>query len=296
MTAALLWIGAAAVSAAVTARTAAFMARGASVVRRNYRGVDVPATGGMAPLAGITAGLAFVSFVHAVAPSAPTLRQAATHGIVFVAVALGFGLLGLWDDVAAGTGRGWRDHLRAALRLQPTSGALKIGAGGALALIAVAPRRQGFGWILVDAAIVALSANLFNLLDVRPGRSLKGFGLAAVPLLAFGGPTAPALAAGLGAAAGFLRVDLRERAMLGDAGAMGLGAVTGYAIVALGAEEARLAVLGAFVILHVVGDGRSLSRAIDVIPPLRALDRLGRVPEGLAPEPTRADASPPSHS
>lgn len=284
MTTALLWLGAGLVSAAATARTAALVVRGAPIIRRNYRGIQIPAGVGIAPLVGLTAGLGLVAFVHAVAPSAPTPASAAAVALPFVAAALGFGLLGLWDDLAAAPGRGWRDHLRAALRLEPTPGALKILAGGALALVVVAPRGRGFGWSLANAALIALSANLFNLLDVRPGRSLKSFGLAALPLLFFGGPTAPALAAALGAAAGFLRYDLRERGMLGDAGALGLGAVIGVAIVAVGSDTARLIVLGVLAVLNLIGDGPSLSRLIHAIPPLRALDRVGRVPEERRPD------------
>lgn len=278
MTSFLLWAGAGAVAALVTGRAAAHIVPSAALRRRNYRGLEVPTGIGVAALLGFAVGLGLVALVRAIS-DAPRVASAAGESVPFLAVGLGFGLLGLWDDVAAGPERGWRGHVGALRRGRATSGAVKVVGGAALALAVVAPRGEGFGWALVNAAVVALSANLFNLLDVRPGRAGKAFVLAAVPMLALGGPTAPALAAGLGALGAVLPADLRERGMLGDVGAMGLGAVIGCGIVALGTQGARLAALGLLVLLHLVAEGPTLSRGIERIPPLRGLDRLGRVPE-----------------
>jgi hypothetical protein len=98
-------------------------------------------------------------------------------------------------------------------------------------------------------------------------------------MMAIGGSTAPVLAAALGATVGVLPIELGERAMLGDVGANGLGAVAGLAVVGLGPGAVRLVVLGVLVVLHLLAEGPTLSRAIAAIPPLSALDRLGRVPE-----------------
>ncbi|MBI4728782.1 MAG: glycosyltransferase [Acidobacteria bacterium] len=279
MTVVLLSLVPALVAFAVTARTARFVGRSAPLRRSNYRGIEVAAGGGIAPLAGLTVAAGLVALAHAVAPGSPRVAAAALVDTAFLQAALGFGLLGLWDDLAAGPGRGWRAHLVALARGRPESGAIKLGAGAALAVAIVAPYGRSLGWILADAAIVALSANLFNLLDVRPGRAGKFTVLAAVPLLAVGGPTAPAIAAALGGTLAFLPFDLRERVMLGDAGANGLGAIIGVATVAVGSDTARLVALGLLAILHVVADGPSLSRGIGAIRPLRALDRAGRLAE-----------------
>ena len=82
------------------------------------------------------------------------------------------------------------------------------------------------GWLLVDAAVVALAANLANLLDRAPGRTTKvalvafavlGLSTGAWTLLA-----GPALL--LGAALALLIPELAERGMVGDTGANALGA------------------------------------------------------------------------
>ena len=80
----------------------------------------------------------------------------------------------------------------------------------------------------------------------------------------------------VGAALGLLLDDLHERLMLGDAGANILGGVLGLGVVLACAPVTRTAVLGAVAALNLAAEVVSFSRVIDAVPPLRALDRLGR--------------------
>ena len=101
------------------------------------------------------------------------------------------------------------------------------------------------GRLIADAVLVALCANLANLLDAAPGRATK-VGAAAFVLLVIGVGVPAALVAPavvVGAALGLLLDDLREHLMLGDAGANALGAVLGLAIVLTCAPGARDLVL-----------------------------------------------------
>jgi hypothetical protein len=126
--------------------------------------------------------------------------------------------------------------------------------------------------------LIAGCANLWNGLDVRPGRALK-FGLVAMigivnaPVGSL--PTLPGVAFGSVLA---LWPDLRERAMLGDSGAnlLGFTVGTGLYVVLPGQGVAVGAV--AAVVLNVLAETVTLSRAIDAIPPLRWFDGLGRLP------------------
>ena len=144
---------------------------------------------------------------------------------------------------AAPSSKGFKGHLGALARGEVTSGAVKIlgiGATGlaaaALAARAEAAVARALG-MLADGALIAGSANLANLFDLRPGRAIKvgpaRRGPAArAPRWRAAGRTAAALAAiPLGAAAALLPEDLGERAMLGDAGANALGALLGLAAV-----------------------------------------------------------------
>jgi UDP-N-acetylmuramyl pentapeptide phosphotransferase/UDP-N-acetylglucosamine-1-phosphate transferase len=134
--------------------------------------------------------------------------------------------------------------------------------------------------LLVDGVLIALAANLGNLLDRAPGRTIKASLVMYVPLAFVLGQSAigVAIAPVMGAAFGLLGDDLRERVMLGDTGANVIGAVLGLAVV-LGTEETtRLVVMLVLVALNVAAELVSFTSVIDRVAPLRAIDRAGRRP------------------
>lgn len=189
--------------------------------------------------------------------------------------ALGSAAVGAYDDaVGDGSAKGLRGHLGALRRGRVTSGALKIAGIGACSLLAcsLADRGSvpgsGAHQVLLGGAVIAASANLLNLLDLRPGRALKA-GAAAALLLGQPGPA--------GAAAGLLPGDLGERTMLGDAGANALGAVLGLALVQRHPTR-RLLALGLLVAATGASELVSYSKVIDAVPPLRWVDQAGRRP------------------
>ena len=258
---------------------------------------------------------------------------AATGAVAAVLALLVFGLLGFRDDtredVTAGGfvahfGRSWRQR-----RL--TTGAQKALGGGAAALACtqivlfgnVGSLWNGDGWrdgyavmrslravvigshdswafvpLLRGALIVALSANVLNLLDRVPGRASKaalawwlcglvpfalsdpawpqGFHYASVVSAGLAWQTPALWAAGaVGASVGLLRSELHELHMQGDTGVNATGAVLGLATVAMASGTVEWALLGVFVALNACSERWSFSTAIDSVPPLRWLDRLG---------------------
>jgi UDP-N-acetylmuramyl pentapeptide phosphotransferase/UDP-N-acetylglucosamine-1-phosphate transferase len=199
--------------------------------------------------------------------------------------ALGVIALGLVDDTLAATGpdarpveRGWRGHGAAALRGQLSTGALKAFGSLGLALLAMSYLSLSNSRWLLAAAVLVLATNVFNLLDLRPGRSTKAFVLLGVgltvgamdlrPLWALGLFAAPALVAGV--------YDLRERAMLGDTGANLLGALGGMWLVLTLSGTGQLIALILLAAMTLYGEIRSLSALIDRTPGLRELDSWGR--------------------
>jgi hypothetical protein len=193
-----------------------------------------------------------------------------------VAVAgIGACAVGAYDDVA-GTrdeqkrDKGLRGHAAALCEGRLSAGAVKVLGIGAVGLAAARLTGRRGADVLLDGALVAVAANLLNLFDLRPGRALKVGALGAVALDQPG----PA-----GAALALLPGDLHERTMLGDAGANGLGAVLGLALARrLASRRGRLLALTAGAGLTCTSEVVSYSRVIDAVPPLRALDRLGRLP------------------
>ena len=246
--------------------------------RENHRGASVPTAVGLvlALAAVLVTGAAVVADSAGVVDIGPLSAHSAV-----LAVAAGLALLGLVDDLAGtGTdGRGFRGHLVALAGGRLTTGGVKLLGGGALALAVCAPvSGGGAARLVVDASLVALAANLGNLFDRAPGRSVKVGAFAFVALaLATGLPAALAgVAVVVGAALALLPGDLHERLMLGDTGANALGGVLGLGVVVATAPVVRLGVLVVVVALNVAGELVSFSRIIDDLAPLRALDRAGR--------------------
>jgi UDP-N-acetylmuramyl pentapeptide phosphotransferase/UDP-N-acetylglucosamine-1-phosphate transferase len=217
--------------------------------------------------------------------------------LLVVLACVGFGLLGLIDDVAGTqSDHGFRGHVGALLSHgRMTTGLLKIVGGGALAVVLVSASHavvsgagvSGAGVsgegvsgarVVVDALIVALAANLTNLFDRAPGRAIKVGLLAWVPfaLVARADSVGVAVAPVVGAFAGLLGDDLRERLMLGDAGSNVIGAVLGLAVVLECGPGVRAVVLAVLVAFTVASELISFSRVIERVSVLRWLDELGR--------------------
>jgi UDP-N-acetylmuramyl pentapeptide phosphotransferase/UDP-N-acetylglucosamine-1-phosphate transferase len=249
-------------------------------VRENWRGREVvTAAGIVVPLAVLVveAGRAVAGAVGA--GDADGLSGA--RALVLI-VAVGFGLLGAVDDLLGeGEARGFRGHVAALLGGRLTTGGLKLVGGVAVAVVAVAPLAgESIGRLVADGALVALAANLGNLLDRRPGRAIK---VASVTFVALAVATGAAHALGgvavvIGAGLALLLDDLHERLMLGDAGANVLGAALGLGVVVSCAPGTRLVVLAIVAALNLLSEVVSFSRVIDAIAPLRFLDRSGRLP------------------
>jgi hypothetical protein len=172
-----------------------------------------------------------------------------TNGPAVAAIAA----LGLADDVWSGPERGFRAHLRSGR----TTGVLKLLGIPAIGLLAT--RRVS------GALLVGLAANALNQLDTRPGRALKAYLAAAL-----------AVDAPVGIAVLLLPYDLREMAMLGDAGSNALGALLGLKSVERFTGRGRWVAIGALAGLTLLGERISLGAWIERTPGLSWLDRLGR--------------------
>ena len=261
--------------------------------------------------------------VYAAAAAAGVLAAPGLPGRVRIAgalAALGAGAFGVYDDLYGnGDRRGIRGHLTALSRGELTTGGVKLAGIGALGVLGGALTRRGGSSLdkALAAVVVAGAANAVNLLDLRPGRAIKGAAAAAVPGLlhrafeagggdaaaargiaaggAVGGAAAAAnvlAGAGLGAAFALAPEDLGESAMLGDAGANALGALLGTAA-ALGARSTaglawRAAALTA---VNLASEKVSFTKVIADCPPLNAVDLWGRRPPAVPRVPAQARAN-----
>ncbi len=249
--------------------------------RRNFHGRTVSLAGGPA--------LAVSASVTAAAGASDARSAAAV-----LAAGLGSGAVGAYDDVVGvrpeHQAKGFRGHVGALQEGRVTSGLVKIAGVGAAAFVAAAllpKKRAKLTNTLLGAGVIAGSANLFNLLDLRPGRALKAGIIVGKPLAL--GRSGGLVAGPMGAVAGSLPTDLGEETMLGDCGANSLGALLGTAY------SARTGVFGKLVALAVIGgltaasEKVSFTKVIERTPMLKALDDLGRLPE---PEPAERSIGP----
>lgn len=246
--------------------------------RENFRQRTLPTAAGVVIALVVVAGAAVVAVAEA-AGWDPEVALSAGIG-ASVPIAVGFALLGLLDDLGGvGQSGGFRGHLQALAHGELTTGGAKLFGGAALGVVAAAPVSGESVWrLLADGALVALAANLANLFDRRPGRVVKVSLLAGLVLVAAVGlePQLAGVALALGAGAGLLVPDLRERLMLGDSGANVLGAALGLGVLLTCAPWVRLVVLAGLVFLNLLSEVVSFSKLIDAVAPARALDRWGR--------------------
>lgn len=242
------------------------------MTRVNYAGRPVP----------VVLGLTLVPLIVPVSVGAAAIGDRMVAGRVRGDLVLA-GILVLWlagylDDILGGQARGLAGHLQSTVRGRPTTGLLKLLAGVAVAVWLALALGGGAVRVGASAVLIAVATNVWNALDVVPGRALKWGIVALIPLVAvsWGGDYGIVAAATLGIAAPALAFDLRERAMLGDAGSNPLGFVVGVGASAFLPTAGVMISAAAALALQAVAETVTISRLVEALPPLRWFDRLGR--------------------
>jgi UDP-GlcNAc:undecaprenyl-phosphate/decaprenyl-phosphate GlcNAc-1-phosphate transferase len=276
--------------------------------RTNHRGEPVTLLEGPALTVGAVAAQVITAAVPVLVSTGPDGRRPVAardypervrpFASPLAIAGLGAAAFGILDDLrGSGKRRGLRGHLGALAHGEVTTGTIKLAGLAATGLGAALLEGGEPADVAVNAGLIAGGANLLNLFDLRPGRAIKVAALTAGMIAggsALAGGTAASPAAGprrlaglqavaapAGAALALLPEDLRERAMLGDAGANALGAMLGAAAAQTLPRRARLGLLTGIVALTVASEKVSFTRVIEATPPLRWLDMLGRRPAPL---------------
>src|SRR5471030_1446310 len=130
--------------------------RAPALARANYRDQMLPTAGGLL----VVLAVLFVAGTRVGLGTVGVGKRPGLDGTrpLVLLVCVGFGLLGLLDDLlASGADRGFGGHLRALAQGRVTTGLIKLVGGGALALVVAAARGvDGRAQLFADAALIAL--------------------------------------------------------------------------------------------------------------------------------------------
>lgn len=186
--------------------------------------------------------------------------------------------IGMLDDLLGdSSAKGLIGHANVIRNGGFSTGFLKALVGGILGLLLAWIRYQSLLIMALDIFIFALSVNTINLLDLRPGRAIKGFGLILLIMAAmakfaeinFIFPTIIILLL-------YIRGELKEIYMLGDTGANLLGGILGFYGVIVLQPITKGILLTLLFSLHLLSEFVSISKLIEETSWLYRLDMLGR--------------------
>lgn len=199
--------------------------------------------------------------------------------VIFILMIPMLAFTGLIDDILGDTlSKGLTGHANVILKNGFSTGILKALSGGMIGLLLAWISYQSLLVMFLDVFIFALSVNAINLLDLRPGRAIKGFGfliliIAAVARFAelqFVLPVIIVLLLYIGG-------ELEEVYMLGDTGASLLGGILGFYGLMVLNPTAKVILFTLLFSMHVLSEFVSLSELIEHTSWLNRLDMLGRV-------------------
>lgn len=245
------------------------MLRETGAIGKNFQGIDIP----------VSAGISFPMSLILVAVIYNLLGWYEDAYLLFIFGAVAVSFLGFIDDqLGQRDTLGFKGHFGALFKGRLTTGGLKALGGGVISLFLALSLSSSWYDIIINTLIIALFTNLLNLFDLRPGRAVKGFLLLGLVIAALADfhiqfflffPL-------LGAVIVYFPVDLKAKAMMGDAGSNVLGLALGYMCAASLILPYRIGVLAFLLAIHVYTEKYSLTATIESNKVLKWLDDLGR--------------------
>ena len=172
---------------------------------------------------------------------------------------------------------GLKGHFKSLFKGELTTGGFKALFGGFVGLVVSVCISSSIVDIIVNTLIIALSTNLMNLFDLRPGRAIKAYLVIMIPIyITLTGYTKVFPLLILPNVLAYFNTDLKARGMMGDTGSNVLGISIGV-LMALGyGIKVRLAWLVFLVLMHLITEKFSLTKIIEKNKVLKFIDDLGR--------------------
>jgi UDP-N-acetylmuramyl pentapeptide phosphotransferase/UDP-N-acetylglucosamine-1-phosphate transferase len=238
-------------------------------VRKNFKGNDIP----------VSTGLSFPFVIMMVFLIYGLLQWYDNSYHLYILALMSISFLGFIDDMLGQRDTlGFKGHFGALFRGRLTTGGLKAMGGGLISLFIAVFVSDGWINIIINTLILALFTNMLNLLDLRPGRAVKGFLFFTIVIIIIAGGNLDwlLLAPLAGAVLWYFRYDLSARIMMGDAGSNVLGFALGYLAITELSLNARTGILLFLIAMHVLTEKYSLTKIIEKTAILRCIDNMGR--------------------
>ncbi|MFZ5965826.1 MAG: glycosyl transferase [Bacillota bacterium] len=243
----------------------------ANCVKENYRGESIPVSIGIIFVPVLT----MLMLASILIGPMKDMIEVLTFGIG----GLSMGFAGLLDDLIGNRDTtGLKGHITSLFRRQLTTGGFKAVFGGLVALLISIAYSKDLYNIVVNTMLIALFTNYANLLDLRPGRSIKGFLFVGILLLVLtGSQSLQILIIGMiGSVIAYFPYDVRAKSMMGDAGSNILGVTLGITSISLPMYY-RMILLAFLIALHIYTEKYSLTKTIEKNKILKFIDELGRL-------------------
>ncbi len=172
---------------------------------------------------------------------------------------------------------GLKGHFKSLFKGELTTGGFKALFGGFVGLVVSVCISSSIVDIIVNTLIIALSTNLMNLFDLRPGRAIKAYLVIMIPIyITLTGYTKVFPLLILPNVLAYFNIDLKARGMMGDTGSNVLGISIGV-LMALGyGIKVRLAWLVFLILMNLISEKFSLTKIIEKNRVLKFIDNLGR--------------------
>ncbi len=242
-----------------------------NVIRPNYKGEMIPVSMGIVFLPMLIINGIILAFF-----TVDTIGLLCLFLFIFGIVCMFFA--GILDDIIGNRDvSGLKGHFKSLFKGKLTTGGFKALFGGFVGLIISVAISKNITDIIVNTLIIALSTNLMNLFDLRPGRAIKAYLVIMIaifvtltgyikilPLLILPNVLA------------YFNYDLKAKAMMGDTGSNVLGISIGILMAFGYTLNVRLGWLVFLILIHIFTEKFSLTKIIENNKVLNFIDRLGR--------------------
>lgn len=241
------------------------------IVRPNYKQDMIP----------VSMGIVFVPMLVISAMVLAYIDRDPEHMkylFMFLFAALSMSFAGIMDDIIGNRNvSGLKGHFKSLFKGTLTTGGFKALYGGFVGLLISVVLTRSIPEIVLNTLIIALSTNLMNLMDLRPGRAIKVYLVIMIVMIAtLTGFTRILPFLIVPVVLAYFNQDLKAKCMMGDAGSNVLGISIGIFMAFGYSINVKIGWLVFLVLIHILTEKYSLTKIIEKNKVLNFLDRLGR--------------------